>query len=246
MAPLPAPVLSLVRASAPPADGVPDAAALAPRIQAHLAAAAGALGFRYWRVAVQLPVPITDPVTIWHECVPPDLTAWLAAHGPIVDPTLAHGRRAHTPLVWSRIAFRDAPILWRALHLHGMGHGWSQAYRGPAGVLVVLSVARTEIALSRTECRDKAGPFAALTKWVHDAVAADMLARHCPERRTALTGRERDALRWAADGKTASETAAIMGVAPATVSFHMKNAVDKLQVANKTAAVVKAAMLGLL
>ena len=61
-----------------------------------------------------------------------------------------------------------------------------------------------------------------------------------------LTPKETDILKWCADGKTSGEIAEIMAISVNTVNFHIKNATSKLRTANKTAAVVRAAMLGLL
>ncbi|MBU6488988.1 MAG: LuxR family transcriptional regulator, partial [Burkholderiales bacterium] len=65
-----------------------------------------------------------------------------------------------------------------------------------------------------------------------------------PER--GLTDREVEVLKWAADGKTSGEISKILVISVDTVNFHVKNAVTKLKTTNKTAAVVRAAMLGLL
>ena len=51
---------------------------------------------------------------------------------------------------------------------------------------------------------------------------------------------------WTADGKTSSEISELLMISENTVNFHVKNVILKLQVANKTAAVVKAAVLGML
>jgi len=61
-----------------------------------------------------------------------------------------------------------------------------------------------------------------------------------------LTDRERDALAWAARGKTASETADIMLISEETVSTHLRNAMRKLGASNKTHAVVLSLSLGLI
>jgi LuxR family transcriptional regulator len=53
-------------------------------------------------------------------------------------------------------------------------------------------------------------------------------------------------LKWTGDGKTSSEISEILVLSTDTVNFHLKNAISKLGVANKTAAVVCAAMLGML
>jgi LuxR family transcriptional regulator len=53
-------------------------------------------------------------------------------------------------------------------------------------------------------------------------------------------------LRWSAEGKTASEIALILSISERTVTFHVVNAMQKLNVNNKISAVIRAIMLGLL
>ncbi|WP_349359259.1 LuxR family transcriptional regulator [Stappia sp.] len=61
-----------------------------------------------------------------------------------------------------------------------------------------------------------------------------------------LTDRERDVLAWAARGLTMPETAERLGLSEDTVEWHMRNALSKLDAANKTHAVTKAIYLGLI
>jgi LuxR family quorum sensing-dependent transcriptional regulator len=61
-----------------------------------------------------------------------------------------------------------------------------------------------------------------------------------------LTAAQRDVLSWAARGKTVGETAEILRVSELTVETHIKNALRRLDVHNKTHAVAKAIMLGLI
>jgi LuxR family quorum-sensing system transcriptional regulator SolR len=61
-----------------------------------------------------------------------------------------------------------------------------------------------------------------------------------------LTSREIEVLKWTADGKTSADISSLLDVSENTVNFHVKNAVFKLRANNKTAATVRAAMLGLL
>ena len=61
-----------------------------------------------------------------------------------------------------------------------------------------------------------------------------------------LTCREREALQWSADGKSAQDIAEILRLSKSAVDFHLKNAIAKLQATNKTAAVARAALMGLL
>jgi DNA-binding CsgD family transcriptional regulator len=61
-----------------------------------------------------------------------------------------------------------------------------------------------------------------------------------------LSGRERDVLSWAGRGKTVSETAAILNISDGTVETLIKRTYRKLHVANKTHAVAKAILLGII
>jgi len=61
----------------------------------------------------------------------------------------------------------------------------------------------------------------------------------------ALTARELEVLRWTADGKSAQDIAEILLLSKNTVDFHIRNSIMKLDAPNKTAAVVRAVLLGL-
>lgn len=61
-----------------------------------------------------------------------------------------------------------------------------------------------------------------------------------------LSGREREVLLWAAQGKTAWETATILGISPKTVEFHLANCGKKLGTATKSQTILAAARKGLL
>jgi DNA-binding NarL/FixJ family response regulator len=78
-----------------------------------------------------------------------------------------------------------------------------------------------------------------------DAIIRARLAR-LPKREnwpdeTHLSDREIESLTWAARGKTSAEIAIILGLSKRTVDFHVDSARDKLQVATRIEAAVKAA-----
>lgn len=60
-----------------------------------------------------------------------------------------------------------------------------------------------------------------------------------------LTEREIEILKWIAAGKSADDIALILSMKKRTVHFHVANAVQKMGVSNKTAAVVQAALSGM-
>ncbi|MBN9319464.1 MAG: hypothetical protein BGN86_11625 [Caulobacterales bacterium 68-7] len=57
-----------------------------------------------------------------------------------------------------------------------------------------------------------------------------------PDAANPLSLKERECLRWVSVGKTAWETAKILGVSPRTVEFHLHNATHKLDAGNKVQA----------
>lgn len=61
--------------------------------------------------------------------------------------------------------------------------------------------------------------------------------------RRPLTDRQRQALEWVADGKTAQDIALLMGVSPAMVEKHLRLAREALDVETTAHAVAKAALL---
>jgi PAS domain S-box-containing protein len=63
---------------------------------------------------------------------------------------------------------------------------------------------------------------------------------------TDLTDKERECLKWVSAGKTAAETAAIIGRSARTVEFHLRNATRKLNATNKVHAATIAIRLNLL
>jgi DNA-binding CsgD family transcriptional regulator len=65
-------------------------------------------------------------------------------------------------------------------------------------------------------------------------------------RRSLLSPREKQVLEWVAKGKSAWEISIVLGISHKSVEFHLEGAKRKLRVFNRTHAVAKAIMLGLL
>ncbi|MCT7377966.1 helix-turn-helix transcriptional regulator [Chelativorans salis] len=102
----------------------------------------------------------------------------------------------------------------------------------------------------RCACVSMSGQYAELTPQTKPAIqlmaiyAAEHVKRITasgrPLKNCLLTAREREVLRWAAAGKSATATAEILNIKERTVTAHTINAMDKLGAANKTQAVVRA------
>ncbi|ARO29088.1 LuxR family transcriptional regulator protein [Rhizobium sp. NXC14] len=63
---------------------------------------------------------------------------------------------------------------------------------------------------------------------------------------SAVTPREREIIGWMAQGKTAAEIGAILGISPITVNTHIANAKAKLGVFRETALVAAALRNGII
>lgn len=73
-----------------------------------------------------------------------------------------------------------------------------------------------------------------------DTMDRKFLAKRAPGPDSKLTPREIQCLSWVALGKTNGETASIVGIARATVRFHLENAMRKLGARNRAGAVAVA------
>ena len=218
----------------------PDAATL----HAIVADAARALGFDYCAYGLRMPLPLSSPRTVMLNNYPSAWQARYADEGYLaVDPTVAHGAGSLLPVLWSEALFAPARPLWEDARAHHLRVGWAQASRTADGAAGMLTLARSHDAILENELRHSEGSMSWLAHATHEAMAR----LHRPvTAAVTLTAREAEVLRWMADGKTSSEAARILGLSERTVNFHVANAMAKLGAANKTAGVVKAALLGLL
>lgn len=186
-----------------------------------------------------------------------------------VDPCLIKVRRTNTPFSWGSIEMpavlgRRKPGAVKTMEAardHGFTEGFVIPYhfRDPRGFLFSSStvffwkdgVSRFRFLLGshRHELH------LIMIYWTQRAI--DLVARDY--RQTApffrppddgsiptLTDRERDIMSWAARGKTTADTAEILKISNETVDTHVKNALRKLNAANKTHAVAKCISLGVI
>lgn len=214
---------------------------------AALEAAARGLGFAYCAFGMRLPLPLSNPKLImlnnysvrWQE-------RYVNENYLEIDPTVAHGMKSVAPLVWSEQVFAACRPFWEDARGHGLRVGWAQSCYDARGVGGLLTLARSDEALSAMELKHHRLKMSWLVQLAHQGMSR-LIALNCPpEPAVILTAREIEVLRWSADGKTSSEVGEIMHISERTVNFHVNNSLEKLGALNKTAGVVKAAMLRLL
>lgn len=213
----------------------------------ELATVAGGLGFEYCAYGIQMPVPISRPTVAMFNNYPEKWQVCYEDRGYIeIDPTVRHGLTNSLPILWSHKLFESAPELWEEAQHNGLHFGWAQASRDAGGAIGMLTLARSEQQLSDSELNENKARMAWLTQIAHAGMSKLLTPKLVPESQVSMTAREKEVLRWSAEGKTAYEIGLILSVSERTVNFHINNVVAKLGASNKTQAAVKAAILGLL
>lgn len=161
-----------------------------------------------------------------------------------IDPTIEHAKTSALPLTWSSALFD--PALARDAREIGFNHGWTQPLRDSNGRFGMLTLARSQGAVSTDELEAKLPMMQWLAQVAHARLSCEFLARYRNECSIRLTEREIEVLRLASEGGTASDIAELTGVGERTVNFHIANIIGKLGATNKTHAVTLAMRLGLL
>ncbi len=115
-----------------------------------------------------------------------------------------------------------------------------------SGVGGMLTLARAGETVTTCEWQAKACHIMWLVQAVHLCMVRVVTPKLMPEIAVQLSRREIEVLRWTGEGKTSGEIANILNITERTVNFHIGKAMAKLDAVNKTAAVLRAAMIGLL
>lgn len=212
-----------------------------------LAGIAIKLGFDYCAYGMRMPLPIAQPKVMtlnnyssaWQQRY--ETENYLA-----IDPTVAHGRRSTRPLVWSDDVFATCRPFWEDAQAHGLNVGWAQPCYDTNGIRGLLTLASSNDQLSIKELGDISLKMFWLAQTAHQGLSRLLLPKLMPAAAADLTAREIEVLRWTADGKTSSDVGEIMRISERTVNFHVNSTLLKLGASNKTAATIKAAILGLL
>lgn len=164
-----------------------------------------------------------------------------------IDPIVTHCKHSVLPLIWEEKTFARVPDMWVYAQSNGLRYGCAQSTHDfSRGVFSILNLGRREGTVQPEELYEKAAHVLWLCHALH-AVVAQQAFSNDPyiDAPSKLTPRETEILKWAAMGKSAAETAAIVCVAERTVGFHISSAMRKLGVNNKIAAVITAVKAGL-
>jgi LuxR family transcriptional regulator len=211
----------------------------------RIAQGARQLGFENCAYGLRKPLPFTNPRVSMLNTYDPRWQARYDDAGYLqTDPSVLQGCRSHAPMVWSDALFSRTPRLWDEARSFGLRVGWAQSCFDADGKVGLLSLSRSHEAMSRAEIVDKEPMLRWFVSVAHTALSGVLAGSASVA--TRLTAREVEVMKWTADGKTARDVGAILGVSENTANFHVKNANRKLGANSKAAAVARAAALGLL
>lgn len=227
-------------------------ASSADEILPKIASAARSLGFEHFSYGIKhLTVDGHIAVKILNNLP----SAWEAryrqANYLAVDPTVMHCQIHQTPIVWSDKLFQGAPKLWSEANSAGLRAGWARSIRDVNGLHGMLTLARNERHLGTNELRESTSRF----QWLLNAcqlllnpvlIHQSVVNCYPQSSERILTSREKEILEWTAEGRTSSSISDTLHISEATVNFHIRNVLKKLNVSNKTAAAVQAVRLGLI
>lgn len=161
-----------------------------------------------------------------------------------IDPVVSRGPLARVPFIWD-----DLPDLRRAQRRMfaeasdaGLRHGVVVPVHGPSGEVFIASIVS---GMPDVDPRRDLPLLNVITTQFHTSYAS-LRSPGPPPAPPTLTRRERECLLWSARGKSSWDISMILSLSECTVTFHMKNAMAKLDSGSRIMAIVKAIRTGII
>ena len=165
-----------------------------------------------------------------------------------IDPTVKHCISSNTPICWYDFySHKDTLVtnFFNEASQFGLLGGVSIGFRINSGEVGILSLSKKEILREEDSSYCLAVMYmSSLQPYIHNALKIILSKEN--EKDLYLTKRELECLSWIAEGKTSCEISSILKISENTVIFHIKNIIEKLEVSNRTQAISKAILLGLI
>jgi LuxR family quorum sensing-dependent transcriptional regulator len=217
----------------------------APEIIQMFEAEIKACGFHAYIMA-GLPSPGTSlsDLTVANGWPPEWFEIYTRENFSVMDPVPQYGASTVQPFEWAEARYdKDSNpaahlVMTRATEFRLMQGYCIPLHYDEGGAVISMATEQLTIDPVAKSALQLIGIYA------HNRIRS--LGRPKPEKRDLLTPREREILRWAADGKTSWEVSVILHISERTVKFHLNQASHKLNAVNRTAAVAKALARGLI
>ncbi|NOJ50252.1 helix-turn-helix transcriptional regulator [Bradyrhizobium archetypum] len=167
----------------------------------------------------------------------------------VIDPVVRRTPTLPGPFVWDELAKQyklqsgEQRVLDEAREA-GLKHGMSVPLFGAFGRISVVSFASP---FDDADPQYRMSHLNTLAWHFHTAFAEiSHPSNSSCNMKHILSEREKDCLRWVAEGKSSWEIGKILKLSENTVNFHLKNVMRKLGTTNRTQAIVKALRLNLI
>ncbi len=211
------------------------------------------LGLQAYTYLLRQPNSFIDPELVVLSSYPEALIARYRREQMVrVDAVARYCYRHSLPATWASIWNRSDDAAAReqvlgAFAEHGLEWGVVIPLHSACGQLSLLSGGGRDTPAFRRRLQQTLPQALYLLALLHEAASGLVDRDLVADGQTAeLTEREHECLAWCAEGKTAWETAQILGISERTVIFHLQNVNLKLGVSSRQQAVARAIALGLL
>lgn len=161
----------------------------------------------------------------------------------LADPRIHHSKVLDEILCWNSDLFKETPDLMSDAMESGLCIGLTQPTIKCIGAVEFFSLARRETDISSEELKDLKPKVEAFANILQTKLYEINNKIHTCESIT-LSVREKEILRWTADGKTSEETAIILNLTIDTINFHQKKIQNKIGAGNRVQAVAYAIAKG--
>jgi LuxR family quorum-sensing system transcriptional regulator SolR len=227
-------------------------AATAEDLRLEMVRFARAMEFEHFVYALRISAPSLKPrpQQYFINGYPQKWVEWYLSRGYFKDdPIVRHAASSTVPALWTDAMFHDGKSaeFWDEASSFGLKEGISFAVHEQPAVTGIFSLARDQrLDLPPAELAALVGRAQLFASVLHHAVTRIDLPQLLPEQAVTLTAREKECLKWAAEGKTAWEIGHILSISERTAVFHLNNIIRKLGASNRTQSIVRAVALKLL
>jgi DNA-binding CsgD family transcriptional regulator len=165
-----------------------------------------------------------------------------------IDPVVRRTPTFSGPFLWDQLIercqlqVREQRVMEESREA-GLKHGISVPLFGPVGRISVVSFASR---FDDVVPAHRMSHLNALAWQFHVAFADIARPAGQSDAKVDLAAREKDCLRWTAEGKSSWEIGMILKISENTVNFHLKSAMRKFGTTSRTVAVVQAIRLNLI
>ncbi|RXJ71247.1 hypothetical protein CS022_21545 [Veronia nyctiphanis] len=163
------------------------------------------------------------------------------------DPVVMHCLNGITPILWQNTEVIcqvkpecDINIMYEAQEF-GLQDGITVPLRGMGGEFGLFSYS-TDTVIGMDDQMQISSIMLGIVPFLYEAISRIQAKKSGVDIK--LTQRELECMKWTAEGKTAWETAQILGVSERTVNFHVNNVIEKMGASNRQHAVAKVLLKG--